>query len=197
MSKPTFELGKLITKQEHRDATHIAICPVIAREKLKPGQHVLLVEGSTMEVVGSETKAAVGLPIGIVDPFLKQTVQPGQSFWLFLYPNTVTSLRHEWEHPLFKQQTEEDRAVSKLEKQKKEAVEWLTNFAYKLEMSYDDLMSAAETYIKTNEYYCLEFDTPGFVYDEAKEMWGHIATATTNPFDIPNDREETFFRCAC
>lgn len=36
------------------------------------------------------------MPVGIVDPFLRESVQPSQRFWLFLYPNTVTSLRHEW-----------------------------------------------------------------------------------------------------
>ncbi|MFO0822607.1 MAG: hypothetical protein U0792_05710 [Gemmataceae bacterium] len=41
------------------------------------------------------------VPVGIVDPFLREAVRPGQRFWLFMYPNTVTTLRHEWTHPAY------------------------------------------------------------------------------------------------
>jgi hypothetical protein len=39
--------------------------------------------------------------IGIVDPFLDQPVRPGEEFWVFVYPNTITGMRHYWQHPAF------------------------------------------------------------------------------------------------
>jgi hypothetical protein len=91
--------GTLIEDGERRrDAIHIAIAPVTAAERLLPGQHVGFVSGDTehVGVVNAPSRC-----LGIVDPFLRQAVEKGQRFWLFLYPNTVTSLRHYWTHPAF------------------------------------------------------------------------------------------------
>lgn len=87
------KLGQIITDEQHKDAIHIAVAPVRAAEKLKAGQHVSL--------VGVEAWATVGDPIGVVDPFLKTDVKKGQMFWLYLYPGSIRSLRHEWTHPAF------------------------------------------------------------------------------------------------
>lgn len=87
-------LGKLITTEQHRDAIHIAVAPVTAAAHLQPGQHVGL------DAKG-EACALKVQPIGIVDPFLQGAVAKGQRFWLFLYPGSITSLRHEWTHPAF------------------------------------------------------------------------------------------------
>jgi ABC-type nitrate/sulfonate/bicarbonate transport system substrate-binding protein len=86
------QVGKLIDSDARRDAIHVAVAPVEAAEDLQPGQHVGLVAG-----LASGTVAA----IGVVDPFLTEAVRKGQRFWLFLYPNTVTTLRHVWTHPAF------------------------------------------------------------------------------------------------
>ena len=92
-------LGKLIGQDEHpgRDCIHVAIAPVVAGEYLIPGQKVGLVDG----------RARVGLPpgihaIGVVDPFLGNAVNEGEKFYLFLFPNSVTSMRHVWTHDAFK-----------------------------------------------------------------------------------------------
>lgn len=76
-----------------RDAVHVAIAPVVAGEKLYPGDPVGLYGGKAFDNVGE--------PIGIVNPFLANPVLGGETFYLFLYPNTVTSLRHTWTHPAF------------------------------------------------------------------------------------------------
>lgn len=86
-------LGQIITTEQHRDAIHVAVAPVKAGMPLWPGSHVELVDGVAMQTNGKA--------IGIVDPFLKARVADGETFWLFLYPGTITSLRHEWAHPAF------------------------------------------------------------------------------------------------
>jgi hypothetical protein len=92
-------LGDLITDGDRRrDAVHVAVAPVTAAEELRPGQHVGFTPAGQTELVGPVDPSQ---HIGIVDPFLKDQVHPGQRFWLFLYPNTVTSLRHVWTHPAF------------------------------------------------------------------------------------------------
>lgn len=93
MSKHEPRLGELAGQYESRDAVHIAIAPVVAIETLRPGEHVGL------STDGRGTKLATA--IGIVDPFLKDSVKSGERFWVFLYPRTITSLRHEWTHPAF------------------------------------------------------------------------------------------------
>ena len=90
-------LGELITNGDRRrDAVHIAVVPAIAEKQLTPGQHVGLTRHDNVETVGPCDQ-----PIGIVDPYLTAAVEPGQRFWLCLYPGTITSLRHVWTHPAF------------------------------------------------------------------------------------------------
>ena len=88
-------LGQLITDGEmRRDAVHVAIAPVMATETLRPGQHVGLI-GDNQHAGPSDE------PVGVVDPFLQESVQKGERFLLWLYPNTVTGIRHIWTHPAF------------------------------------------------------------------------------------------------
>ncbi len=93
----TPQIGKLIENGDRRrDAVHIAVVPMTAETELTPGQPVGLSRSNDAEFAGATHK-----PVGIVDPFLTVPVSPGQRFWLFLYPGTITSLRHVWTHPEF------------------------------------------------------------------------------------------------
>jgi hypothetical protein len=87
-------VGKLIEGDAERDAIHIAVAPSLAGEKLYPGQHVGPNTDGRFYSTGVKK-------IGIVDPFLTGVVFPEQSFWVFLYPGTITSLRHMWTHPAY------------------------------------------------------------------------------------------------
>lgn len=94
-------VGQLIDDDAERDAIHVALCPMVATERLLPNQPVGIVcKRSTMEFVYCGVQGARGT-VGVVDPFLRAPVEKGQRCWLFLYPNTVTSLRHQWTHPQF------------------------------------------------------------------------------------------------
>lgn len=91
------KLGKLIDSPVGRDAVHVAIAPVVcADESLIPGSHVGLVGNTNAVSIYSHPY------VGVVDPFLMGKVKHGEQFYLCLYPNTVTSLRHVWTHPAFK-----------------------------------------------------------------------------------------------
>lgn len=87
------KLGKIITGRVERDAVHIAIAPAVATMVLTPGRPV------GIDSFGGASP--LHNPIGIVDPFLTVPVEIGQRFWLFMYPDTVKSLHHDWTHPAF------------------------------------------------------------------------------------------------
>lgn len=80
MAENAPDLTKAPPLGSKRDAIHVAIIPLVAPRVMRPGEH---------------------LANGIVNPFLKEPVQPGEAFWLFLYPGTVTGIRHVWSHPAF------------------------------------------------------------------------------------------------
>src|SRR4051794_34315639 len=93
------QVGRLITGNPGRDAIHVAVAPVTAGDDgMEPGAGAGFVgrDRDTAYLVGRGEGA-----VGIVDPFLTEPVRRGQRFYLFLFPNTVTSLRHVWTHPAF------------------------------------------------------------------------------------------------
>lgn len=100
-------LGTLLVTRQHRDAIHLAVeCVVCGPMPIEPGAHIVvdfkaqhLGEGS--EGLGVAMPVAVGQGLGIADPFIRETIMPGQKFWFLMYPRQVHSLHHVWTHPAF------------------------------------------------------------------------------------------------
>jgi hypothetical protein len=90
-------VGEIIQAGEaaFRDAIHVAVAPVTAAEDLEPGQRVGLLSRGAASALAPE-------PVGIVDPFLRGKVLQGERFYLFLFPGTITGLRHQWTHKAFR-----------------------------------------------------------------------------------------------
>jgi uncharacterized protein (TIGR02996 family) len=80
--------------------------------------------------------------------------------------------------------------------EKQQAEDWLVEYAKECEMSYDELIEAANKYLDTGDIHCLGFDTPDIVYDGSEEFWEHFSTATGRSVS-EDHRGETFIRCAC
>lgn len=113
-------LGMVHFRKEYRDAIHLAVEPVEAGENLKRADYITLKDGLAYKCKEDEA-------LGIVDPFVKK-VKAGESFWLVVLPRKITSLRHVWSHPDFKE--EEVMCAEPEEKgAKQKAYEWIRNYA--------------------------------------------------------------------
>lgn len=180
------KLGELITGEQSRDAIHIAVAPVIAGMDLHPGDHIGFSGNAYTVGINAEH-------IGIVDPFLKGPVRQGDKFYMFLYPNTITSLRHDWTHPAFQ---EEDNVAKyeptflKLKGPTKEE-QWIKEYAESINTTYDDLMEAADNYQKHGSYFCQGGDFEGeYISDE---FWDKYEIIRKQKID---DRG-SFLSCSC
>ncbi len=162
-------LGSLIVGKGERDAIHVALAPVTTREHLKPGQHVGFVREYDTDVIG-----VCPNPIGIVDPFLEHTVKPGDRFYVVLYQNTVTGMKHQWEHPAFASAPKEA------------SIKWLQELADEISMDYRDLLD----YISDGSIYTGSEDNSGCRDSEDIKMHYENATGAKAP-------REVYFRCAC
>lgn len=182
--KDTPILGKLIVGDAYRDAVHIAIAPVIAGEKLLPNQDIGL---------SSDGKAVLNAEhIGKVDPLLDLPVKQGQKFYMWLYPNTITSLRHNWDHPLFPKESS-----NCLNADKNESKVWITEFAVELHQSYDDLMEGARQYFEFGYYaYDNSESFKDVNYDKWAEFWGHWEVVTGSKVR-DEDNKDCFYTCSC
>jgi hypothetical protein len=183
------KLGRLIGGDNvQRDAVHIAVAPVIAGENLKPGTRIGFT-GLEAFVVSQKAKKQ----IGIVDPYLLHNVVKGERFYMFLFPNTITSLRHDWSHPEFAKEDESstmDDTFFKL-RGDKEAEEWINDFADRIGSTYSEIMSGADDYQTSGDYLVRGGTFEGMsIPEEFWDMYERVKRITVE------DRG-SFLSCSC
>jgi len=164
-----------------RDAIHCAITPVIADDlESFPGEHVGIKDGNRI--------SREYLPkVGIIDPFLVGRVYKNNEVYLFVYPGTITSLTHYWEHPAFKPTV----AVS-LEAVKARATEWMHWFAAQVGVTYDEVIAACNDVSEGGPGHILPYDTPDAADKYRAEMWANFEIITGVVVD-PSDKNDAAF----
>lgn len=184
-------IGTIPPADAGRDAIHVAVIPVVAAEALAAGQAVSL----TSDGRGSGR----GTPVGVVDPFFKGLIRKGQRFWLFLPPGSITSLRHVWTHPCFAPETPngEQAEGRTLSPDQAAARKWLEEFAPQFAMDYDQLMQAADDYLRGGEI-ITQYDSEAWrsaFYDNDETFWRNYEIVTGKRVD--EDSRGSFFSCSC
>lgn len=210
------KIGKLTSEREKRDAIHVAIIPVKASCDISAGTPVRFCKGSTTTVRRAHDGYSDAPSIGVIDPFLRGPgndgdwgeVKEGEWCWLFLNPNTVTGLRHEWQHPAFPEPEpmkpgDADAAQVKrvLSAIHGDSEEWLRDYAAMLDCTYEELIETAKNVVSGNDDHnayitTMGFDTPDRASTEIMVFWEHFhnVTGITVPHGV---RQKTFFSCSC
>jgi hypothetical protein len=115
------KIGTTPTGTEGRDAVHVAIVPAKASTTLMAGTPVGL--NAKGEAEANPTA------IGVVDPFrLNRRVAQGEWFWLCLYPNTITGMRHVWQHPAFPVDEKATPAPEPVASDLSRSIEWVRDY---------------------------------------------------------------------
>lgn len=206
MMDPQF--GKLVPSDfpDERDAIHIATAAVFAEHDLNPGDHV----GLTTEAADVMGRSEIA-PLGIVDPFLLGPVKKGERFWVFLYPGTIRSLRHNWSHPAFDKKSELVEALKDSVHKRR-----MRTFAASLpsagyEEHWDDatntyvvtevgrphtmeeVLDRAKAYVQNGEYWAQggDFEGQGLY----PEFWTDFEVLTG--IACPESERYAFFSCSC
>lgn len=182
-------LGTILGAGEERDAIHLAVEPMIAGQRLKPGQPVSVISPGIAGTISAITK-----PVGIVDPFLTAPVKPGERFYLVLYPGQVRSLRHVWEHPDFPLAGREAAIAEISAKAKSQA--YIEELADRLGVDSDALISNATDYVRHGEYWSEGGRFEGECIPD--EFWPHFTVVTGITPESKQSRQwSNFLSCSC
>jgi len=163
--KEDLKLGQIIKEPSRKDAIHMAIAPLKVAHITTAGRHVGIdSEGRASEYVDPK--------VGIIDPFLTRTAEAGDACWIFIYPNTITGLRHEWSHPSF---SEKGRPVASASEK------WLRDFADLVDADYDEMMEIAATHCDPSDKWGGDYLIQGGKWEgqgTPDDFWTHFAAVT-------------------
>lgn len=208
-SDATALLGqKLDGKNARRDAVHLACEPVVNETRSDWHPNESMTFGSTGKLRPAREGETV---IGIIDPFMSAmnrddnwvTVEPGESCYLILLPGAVTSLRHVWSHPSFKDEVGEPTSESKEptpasedDQEVQKAEEWLRDYADEHGVDYDEMMSAARGHLINPDGW--NHVVGGSEAEGAwtgDEFWGNVGLVIG--IDVQPEQHGNIISCSC
>ncbi len=181
-----------------RDAVHIAVCPVEAKEYLFGAQPIGITDkGDQFPIVSGSAKNLVGF----VDAMLKERIDGGDVFYMWRYPNQVTNMRHHWVHPdvpdcyrfdstdLYSDTEKEDSSTPT--KEQLISFGWLQNYAEPLYCSFVRLIDGADEYLR--EGFILGTQLEGV--EVTDEFWKHYQIF--KGVEVPEKKQVSYFHCKC
>lgn len=176
-------LGKLVPDSiTERDAIHFAVIPVQAGCRLSPGQNIgKLADGRFGPNAPNN--------IGIVDPFFQGRISEDERFYLFLYPNTITGLRHVWSHPAFPAELATPTVAEVTSHEASEA--WLRGYCdSRGDFSYETLLYSVDDWGGDDYLVIRGSDASG---DIPPEVFKHLEVVLGRQFSRP----PTYYSCSC
>lgn len=174
-----------------RDAVHVAVFSAVSAERLVPSQDVAIAQHGDVDT----TVSSAGKAVGIVDPYLTRPVTPGQRFWVYLYPRSITGLSHRWSHPAF----EEGNTVYAPPSQALQSEQWMRKYADEIGDDYSSLMRGADAWVQGGDYYYGP-DQGGYhgLFEGVSlhdDFWDHYERI--RGVKVDQDKRERFFTCSC
>ena len=189
------KLGFLPKADQKRDAIHVAILTCVSDKDVHAGQAVSVLK--TDEIPPKVTPAGCGGGIGIVDPFIPHAlgilvVPAGEPFQVLIYQETVTGMRHAWQHPQVPDEVQTVEKVVEKEVYKpladitpEQSYQWIVDYAGREGLwGVEELIAGAigessdsyGSYSVDGDYFlCYGYDAYGAI---PSELWDHIENYT-------------------
>lgn len=190
MNNSSPPIGQILTEEQiTRDAIHIAVFSATSTEKVYPNEDVGIVgheHGTDLYFVSSSTEKGF---CGKVDPFLRNPVLPGKIFLVFLYPNTITGMKHIYSHPHL------DNWDESVDTEMKKAKDYLMRAVGSLGFnSYDELRDWVGDIFQGYDEDCLHTDSGSeWMNENSEEFWKNYEMVYgSRPREVPK-----YYRCAC